>query len=249
MILTMKHFRFAWLKVVKIVAIKIKIRHKMCVKIKQKDEPMKKIQQIILAFMLGIMPIQSVWADSKVDELKLVIATLDGDLKQVKTLIKQGVDINAKSIMGGTALMAASFDGHLEVVKYLISNGADVNAGRTNSGVTALMDASANGHLEIVKYLISKGADINAVVTIETKGVVIDNITALMLASSRGHLEIVQYLISKGADVNVVAVASEKTEGIVNNFTALDSATKNEHYKIVEVLKSAVAKHAKEIEK
>lgn len=215
MILTMKHFRFAWLKVVKIVAIKIKIRHKMCVKIKQKDEPMKKIQQIILAFMLGIMPIQSVWADSKVDELKLVIAALDGDLKQVKTLIKQGVDINAKSIMGGTALM----------------------------------DASANGHLEIVKYLISKGADINAVATIETKGVIIDNITALMLTSSRGHLEIVQYLISKGADVNVVAVASEKTEGIVNNFTALDSATKNEHYKVVEVLKNAGAKHAKEIEK
>lgn len=133
---------------------------------------MKKIQQIILAFMLGIMPLQSALADSKVDEL--VIAALSGDLKQVKTLIKQGVDINTKSIMGGTALMAASFEGHLEVVKYLIS---------------------------------------------------------------------------KGANVNVMAVASEKTEGIVNNFTALDSATKNERYKIVEVLKSAGAKSAKEITK
>lgn len=65
---------------------------------------MKKIQQIILAFMLGIAPIQSVWADSKADEL--VSATLGGDLEQVKTLIKQGVDINVKSNIGETALIA-----------------------------------------------------------------------------------------------------------------------------------------------
>lgn len=42
--------------------------------------------------MLGIMPIQSVWADSKADAL--ANAAGSGDLEQVKTLIeKEGVDI------------------------------------------------------------------------------------------------------------------------------------------------------------
>lgn len=54
--------------------------------------------------MIGIVPLQSALADSKADEL--VGAALSGDLKQVKMLIEQGVDINAKSNIGGTALIA-----------------------------------------------------------------------------------------------------------------------------------------------
>lgn len=90
---------------------------------------MKRIQQIILAFMLGIVPLQSVWAVSKADEL--VEAASNGDLEQVKTLIeKEGIDINARETeyeIGETALISASTSGQLEVVKYLISKGADVN--------------------------------------------------------------------------------------------------------------------------
>ena len=168
---------------------------------KHKGEKMKKIQRIILAFMLGIVPLQSTLADSKADAL--ANAALDGKLEQVKTLIEQeGVDINAReSEIGATALMGASMEGHLEVVQYLIDKGADIDA-KADNGITALLVASSKGHLEAVKYLISKGSNINAVA-------------------------------SNGTD----------------NFTALDVAKINKHYKIAEVLRKAGAKSAKAIKK
>lgn len=209
---------------------------------------MKKIQRIILAFMLGIMPIQSALADSKSDAL--VDAALNGELEQVKMLIeKEGVDINAKeSEIGATALLVASVKGHLEIVQYLINKGADINA-KGDKVVTALMGASAAGHLAVVKALVegkkgllsmfSKGADINAKDN--------DGITALMGASMKGHLEVVKYLINKGVDVN--AVASIEIKGVVLYRTALDVAKIGKHHKIAEVLKNAGAKTAKEIQK
>ena len=112
--------------------------------------------------MLGMLPIQAVWADRNVD--LLVDSAEKGDLAKIKQLVEQqGVDVNAKdSSTGGTALMYASYSGHLEIVKYLISKGADVNA-KSDNGSTALIVASGEkGHLEVVKYLVSKGADINA---------------------------------------------------------------------------------------
>ena len=191
---------------------------------------MKKIQRIILAFMLGIVPLQSALADSKADTL--VNVALNGKLEQVKTLIeKEGVDINAKeSETGATALMGASGYGELEVVQYLINKGADINAKNDNGG-TALMVASMEGHLAVVKALVegkngllsmfSKGADINAK----------DNnngVTALMEASMYGHLEVVKYLINKGADINA---KDSKLGG-----TALIGASTQGHLEVVKYL-------------
>lgn len=195
---------------------------------KHKGEKMKKIQRIILAFMLGIVPLQSALADNKVGAL--VNAALDGKLEQVKTLIeKEGVDINVReSKIGATALMIASGKGHLEVVQYLINKGADINA-KVDSGRTALMMASQMGHLGVVKALIegkkgllsmfSKGADINAKSNYGE--------TALMSASLKGYLEIVKYLIDKGADINAKAN---------DGFTALISASTAGHLEVVKYL-------------
>ena len=194
---------------------------------------MKKIQRIILAFMLGIVPIQSALANSKANAL--VDAAQNGNLEKVKTLIeKEGVDINAKETetkFGFTALIAASNSfgySNLEIVKYLISKGADINA-TTNYGVTALMMASLSGSLAVVKALVegkkafisifSKGADINAK---DNK-----NRTALLDASITGHLEIVKYLISKGADIN-----AKDNDGR----TALADASANGHLEVVRYL-------------
>ena len=200
-------------------------------KFKTKGENMKKIQRIILAFMLGIVPIQSALADSKADAL--FNAAQNGKLEQVKTLIeKEGVDINAReSEIGATALIGASFKGHLEVVQYLINKGADINAKADIDGRTALMVASMEGHLAVVKALVegkkgllsmfSKGADINAK----------DNnngVTALMEASSEGHLEVVKYLINKGADINA---KDSKLGG-----TALIGASTQGHLEVVKYL-------------
>lgn len=196
---------------------------------------MKGIQQIILAFMLGMLPIQAVWADRNAD--LLVDSALNGDLAKIKQLVEQqGVDVNAQySSTGGTALMYASLRGHLEIVKYLISKGADVNA-KNDNGLTALMAASGDkGKLEIIKALVegkggllsvfSKGADVNAQ---DDNGE-----TALMRACANGKLEIVKYLISKGADVN-----AKITVGQHKGLTALIGASFGGYLEVVKYLVS-----------
>ena len=190
---------------------------------------MKKIQQIILAFMLGILPIQAVWADNKnalaeyynlwadkqksAGEAGYIDRTLT--LDKVKLLVEQGADINAriKKFGDGTALMVSSAMGQLDIVKYLISKGADINA-RDKSGATALIAAATfsfvtnkDGNLEVVKALVEGGSFLlfktNKGADINARDIELGGATALMMASSAGDLEVVKYLISKGADVNV----------------------------------------------
>ena len=65
-----------------------------------------------------------------------------GDYAEVKRLIEEGVDVNAKDYNEYTVLMSASYDGHREIAKLLIEEGADVNA-QCKLGYTALIEASA----------------------------------------------------------------------------------------------------------
>ena len=193
---------------------------------------MKKIRQVILAFMLGIMTFSAVWADKTVEWL--LVYAMQGDLLKIKSLLEQGVDVNAKAKIEGielTALIVASKEGNLEIVKYLISKGANVNDKVTvgeMGGFTALMSASVAGHTEIVKYLISKGADINV------KGN--NGKTALINAVFEGHLDVAKYLISKGADMNTTIELNATTMNI------LDLAEVYEKYDIAEFLHKKGAK-------
>jgi len=77
---------------------------------------------------------------------KLLEACKKGDLKQVKHLIKSGVNIHANY---DYALRWAASRGNLEVVKCLIEQGADIHAINNAS----LRWAVHHGRLEIVNYL------------------------------------------------------------------------------------------------
>jgi ankyrin repeat protein len=88
-----------------------------------------------------------------------------GTLEMVKVLVERGVEINAQSTKGNTALSLAIFKGSLTIVKYLVENGADLNwndkAGETllllAAKYTALL-TPLNYHLIlIVKYFIEIG--------------------------------------------------------------------------------------------
>lgn len=224
------------------------------------------IRNLCLVFMLGIMPLQSIWANNN-DEA-LIEAVMEGNLKQVKSLIEQGANVNAKSkeLGGITALMSASGAGNLEMVKYLISKGADVNAEsewEVMGFSTTLMSALIGEHWEVAKYLVSKGANVNA------RFQKFNNATILMFASGTGNLEMVQYLIIKGADINAkdnngkTALMEASLEGNleivkylvsqgayinaistkdVYSMTALDFAEIAENYDIAEFLRKAGAK-------
>jgi ankyrin repeat protein len=129
----------------------------------------------------------------KVDELakKFFQSVADGNYSQVKNLIEQGVDVNAR-MNGCTALMLASQEGYKEIAGLLIEKGADIDAKNSN-WTTSLMYASQSGNIDIVKMIIDAGADVSAR----------DNMgrIALMYASESGHTDVVMLLITNGANV------------------------------------------------
>ncbi len=94
--------------------------------------------------------------------ISLQEAAEQGDLEQVKALLQEGSDINAKDRDKMTALHHAVFNGHLEVIEALIDHGANINIPGQEGGVSPLHLAAARGHKAVVKLLLSKGADIKA---------------------------------------------------------------------------------------
>lgn len=115
---------------------------------------MKTLKNLLLVFILGLIPIQGLCMDYI---SPLMQASIEGNLEEVKSLIRNGADINAKDKYGDTALMGASREGNLEVVKFLVQKGANINV-KNEDGNTALMEALGEGNLEVVQYLKSKGA-------------------------------------------------------------------------------------------
>jgi len=83
----------------------------------------------------------------------LWIAAETGQVNTVRTLLENGVDVDAKNAKGATALWLAASNGHLEVVRLLLEKGAAVDA-KNDNGVTPLWTAAANGHLEVVRLLL-----------------------------------------------------------------------------------------------
>jgi hypothetical protein len=84
-------------------------------------------------------------------------AVSEGDVKQVKALLKRGANVNGVDGSGWTPLMRAADGGHLEAARLLLERGADVTCPSRN-GFTPLMRAFLNGHTEMVELLRQHGA-------------------------------------------------------------------------------------------
>src|SRR5882672_135464 len=104
-------------------------------------------------------------------DLRLINAVAEQDRTAIRTLLKQGVDVNATA----------------PVVEKLLAARANPNATQT-SGLTPLMIATHTGSVAIVKALIAHGANVNAS-TVETHD------TALMWAVGDQHKDIARVLI------------------------------------------------------
>lgn len=90
-------------------------------------------------------------------EEKLFRATEKRDVKEVKELLENGVNVNARSNNGNTALILAAVNGHKEIVELLIDKGADVNV-KNKYERTALAMAIKEGHKDIADILTKNGA-------------------------------------------------------------------------------------------
>ncbi len=146
-----------------------------------------------------------------------------GDLKAIQLFLNAGIDGNAQSATGFTALMAASKFGRVEVVNKLLDAKVDVDA-QGKQGVTALMLAAENSQVEIVKLLLKKNADPNiedqtgwtALMKAVYQGSAgcVEALAvrsrqeinrALLVSALIGHQEIAKILLDNGAEVDTRA--------------------------------------------
>ncbi|XP_063927236.1 ankyrin-1-like [Zophobas morio] len=129
----------------------------------------------------------------------LHLASLEGHLDQVVSLLGQGHDVNAvchdARYRYWTPLHCASWHDHFEVVQVLVKHGANLDL-QNARGFTALNAAAWKGYENIAKYLLHQGANPNLSST--------EGYTPLMSACLKSGYEVVLLLLEKGADVNMV---------------------------------------------
>lgn len=90
---------------------------------------------------------------------RLRAAAALGDLAAVEALLDGGVEVDAASEYGATALSLAADKGHRAVVKALLDRGAAVDGADSFYNSTAISWAAYNGHEAVVRLLLAAGAD------------------------------------------------------------------------------------------
>ena len=114
-------------------------------------------------------------------------AARKGDTAALKALLDKGVDVNARTRYGATALSYACDKGHVEVVKLLIERGADVNAKDAFYGEVPLGWALSHDHAQVVKLLLDKGAA--GIERVLVSGVQGGNVEIVKVALEKGGLK------------------------------------------------------------
>jgi ankyrin repeat protein len=128
-------------------------------------------------------------------------AVMAKDREAVKTLLKNGADVNAAQGDGMTALHWAARNGDAELTQMLLYAGANVKATTRLGGYTALMMAADQGHASVIAALVAGGSDAKTANAMGT--------TPLMLAAASGNPQAVTTLVENGAEIE----ATEKTFG------------------------------------
>jgi ankyrin repeat protein len=122
-------------------------------------------------------------------------AAMRGDLAAVRTLLRQGADVNAAQGDGMTALHWAAYNDEPELAAILLVAGANVEARTRLGDYTPLHLAAARAGAEVVTALLEAGADPSAPTS--TGGAL-----PLHFAAAGGSAAAVAALIDRGADAN-----------------------------------------------
>jgi ankyrin repeat protein len=144
-----------------------------------------------------------VWLSAAPNDARVADAAMAGDREAVRSLLKQGVDVNAAQGDGTTPLHWAARRGDVELAQMLIYAGANVRATTRLGGWTPLLMAAQLGHAKMIETLLNAGADL--------KTTTVHGATPLMLASAAGNPDAVRLLLSKGGDVNAAESARGET--------------------------------------
>jgi TonB family protein len=110
---------------------------------------------------IGKVTYLSLWQrDAEEGVTALMRAARDGERKNVKALLEQGVDVNVRDPGGWSALTYAAAKGDLEIVKALLSKGAEIDP-KDQTEHTPLMAAVTYKNVAVVKLLIAQGAHVS----------------------------------------------------------------------------------------
>ncbi len=151
-------------------------------------------------------------------------AAMRGDNAEVRSLVREGFDVNAAQADGATALHWAAYHGDEELAQFLLEAGADTSIANRN-GSTPLWLAATRGDAAVIAALLEAGADANEQLPLGRR--------PLMLAARSGNVDAVNVLLEHGADPN----AKEDERGT----TALMQAADQGHADVIAVLVDAGA--------
>ncbi len=153
----------------------------------------------------------------------LVSAVADEDTEKLKSLIKNGEDLNA-IYKSWSAVNQAAQDDQFEMLKLLVEAGADISIRTT--GHSPLSSAIRYAHNDIARYLLEHGANVDVRYYKDLQ-------TPLIRAAKEGYTESAVLLLEFGADP------------LARNFngdSAIDWARHKGHQDIVTLMEAELAK-------
>jgi uncharacterized protein len=182
------------------------------------ESPMRRVIRLFPALLLVAIAFSGDAALRAAEPVPLIEAAKSVDKDALRTLLKQGVNVNAVEADGATALHWASYRDDLEGADLLIRAGARVNVAN-DLGATPLWTASLNGSAAMVRRLLDAGADPNLAL--------LRGETPLMVAARTGNPDVVEHLLARGARVNTRAARGQN---------AVMWAVAQKHANVVKVL-------------
>lgn len=124
-----------------------------------------------------------------------VLAANQGDVAKLKTMIANGVDINAKNSKGETALEGAVLLVRYEAVEFLIESGAKLDRYELHNAVSL-----GSLYLRIAMVIALKSSGLTTALAAQSESAIYDD-----------HANIVKFLLKKGLNPNLAAKWDGKT--------------------------------------